>query len=106
MTTTVAIVAGPLFTFAAVMTGGRVNAAQLMSQLRQSQPVNAVFNWLQPQTRPGAVAIAGNMAAPAPPTMGEPAPLIGKIALPPVANAPASGVSKLQCDVADQGQTK
>lgn len=106
MATTIAIVAAPLFTFAAVMTGGRINAAQVMSQLRQSQPVDAVFNWLQPAAPMGAIAIAGGMTPPPPATMGEPAPLMGKPALSPPPSVRVDDATNLQCDVADQGKTK
>jgi hypothetical protein len=102
MTTTVAIVAAPLFTFAAVMTGGRVNAAQIMTSLRQSQPVNTFFSWLQPEPPMGVVAMAGGIGpapAPPPPTMGEPTAVMGRPALPKTVN-------QLQCDVADGEQTK
>jgi hypothetical protein len=102
MTTTLAIVAAPLLTFAAVMTGGRINAAQVMSQLRQSQPVNTIFDWLQPESPLATIKIAGGMAPPAPqPMLGEPAPVMTRPSL-----SPPADVSNLQCDAPDQGQTK
>ncbi|HEX8235703.1 MAG TPA: hypothetical protein VF600_07075 [Abditibacteriaceae bacterium] len=109
MTTTVAIFAAPLFTFAAVMTGGRVNAAQIVTSLRQSQPVNTIFNWLQPEPPVGLVAVAGGIAPPPPRTA--PPPTLGKAAA-----AATADISNLQCnappydapegDAPEQGQTK
>lgn len=99
MATTLAIVAAPLFTFATVMTGGRVNAAQVIESLRQSPPVNTVFNWLQPPVPVGAMAIAGTPLPPPPPLIGKIAAFVGDLSLQAL-----SKTHNMQCDEPDEGQ--
>jgi hypothetical protein len=88
MTTTVAIVVAPLFTFAAVMIGGRVNASQIVSGLCNTLLYQAVSSWVAPQEPPMVMGIV--MVAP-PPT---------------VAPSTTGGANNLQFDETDQGQVK
>jgi hypothetical protein len=102
MTTTMAILVAPLFTFAAVMTGGKVNAAQMWASVQGTTLYQKVSNWLDPQAMLGGPAIAGGMSAPPPPPTA--APVMGKSAMPaPAVSSPMQENVTIKCEPQNQG---